>query len=329
MTVERRRDISILFGDPNRGMRMQYRAALRSEGFTQLHEFETLENFAALWKKAQPDLIFMDAAMPGGDPAAIVQALRHDELELNPFIPVIIATWDASRQVVHRIIDCGADDVLVKPLSTQAICGRIQALANGRKPFVVTADYIGPDRRGSARSQDGDPALLLVPNPLRAKLDGLSPGDDGFRHQVAEMRDQIGRLRLRAASFRIAFVAAQLETILPDGRPVDPAAQMLLSGLLLSAEDLRGRLAGMAGSATELPLCDRLIETVRPLVIPGDNRPAGDQNSRAIVQSVAAVLLQAFHPERSSEQLATDVAAAIGRYRARQAAVASGALPAG
>src|SRR3546814_10775661 len=52
-----------------------------------------------------------------------------------------------------------------------------------------------------------------LPNPLRAKLDGLPTGGDEFRRQVEDMRSQIGRLRLKAAAFRIAFVAAQMETI--------------------------------------------------------------------------------------------------------------------
>ncbi|MFC3678485.1 response regulator transcription factor [Ferrovibrio xuzhouensis] len=326
MSVERRREISILFGDPNRGMRMQYRAALRAEGFTQLHEFDTLENFPALCQKVQPDLIFMDAAMPEGNPADTVHDLRHGSLGSNPFVPIIIATWDASRSVVHRIIDCGADDVLIKPLSTQSISGRIQALADNRKPFVVTADYIGPDRRRSSRPSGGDPALLTVPNPLRAKLDGLPTGGDEFRRQVEDMRSQIGRLRLKAAAFRIAFVAAQMETI---RQGAGEAGLMLLGSLLVSAEDMRGRLSGLQDHGAELALCDRLIETVQPLVVATDNRLHDGQNSAATIQSVAAVLLQTFHPERSGADLAADVAAAIGRYRARQEAVASGALQVG
>ena len=329
MSYDRRRDISILFGDPNRGMRMQYRAALRSEGFTLLHEFDSLENFPALFQKAQPDLIFMDAAMPGGDPSGTVQALRHGELGTNPFIPVIIATWDASRSVVHRIIDCGADDVLVKPLSTQAISGRIQALADNRKPFVVTADYIGPDRRRNTRPGAGDPELLAVPNPLRAKLAGVSPGGDEFRGQVEMMRGQIGRLRLKAAAFRVAFVAAQLEDILAVGKgAVSEEGQMLLSGLQASAEDMRSRLTGLGGHESELSLSEHLLDTVRPLIGMTDNRRRDDKNSVSTIQSVAAVLLQAFSPDRSGEELAAEVAAAIGRYRAlRRARTEAGARP--
>src|SRR3546814_13447409 len=88
--------------DPNRGMGMQYRASLRAEGFTQLHEFDTLENFPALCQKVQPDLIFMDAAMPEGNPADTVHDLRHGSLGSNPFVPIIIATWDASRSVDRK-----------------------------------------------------------------------------------------------------------------------------------------------------------------------------------------------------------------------------------
>src|SRR3546814_12467093 len=100
-----------------------------------------------------------------------------------------------------------------------------------------------------------------LPNPLRAKLDGLPTGGDEFRRQVEDMRSQIGRLRLKAAAFRIAFVAAQMETIRQDA---GEAGLMLLGSLLVSAEDMRGRLSGLQEHDGELALCDRLNEAVQP-----------------------------------------------------------------
>ncbi|WP_341705387.1 response regulator [Ferrovibrio sp.] len=329
MSFERRREISILFGDPNRGMRMQYRAALRSEGFTRLHEFDTLENFPALFKQAQPDLVFMDAAMPAGDATRVVHALRHGELSDNPFVPVIVATWDASRPVVRRIIDSGADDILVKPLSTQAISGRIQALASGRKPFVVTADYIGPDRRRSGGRSDNSAALLAVPNPLRAKLDGVATNGDDFLSQVASMRSQISRLRLRAAAFRIAFAAGQLgDSLQPEGAAAETAA-MLLDGLLVSAMEIHGRTVDEADQAPAHALCDTLLKTARPLAEAGMNGTRENCSRMTALQEAATQLLLHFHPDRDAHALAADVAAAIARFRTRQTALASGALPAG
>src|SRR3546814_14786385 len=110
-----------------------------------------------------------------------------------------------------------------------------------------------------------------------------------------------------------------METIRQDA---GEAGLMLLGSLLVSAEDMRGRLSRLQEHDAELALCDRLIETVQPLLAATDNRPRDSQNTAATIQSVAAVLLQTFHPERSGAALAADVAAAIGRYRARQEAVA-------
>src|SRR3546814_14122110 len=57
--------------------------------------------------------------MPGGDACAMVQAIRHNQLGSNPFVPIIFTTWEADADVVRRVVDRGADDPLIKPLSTE------------------------------------------------------------------------------------------------------------------------------------------------------------------------------------------------------------------
>lgn len=326
MTFERRRDINILFGDPNRGMRGLYRTALRSEGFEKLHGFDTLEGFAKLVAQVQPDLIFMNVAMPGGDAIAATQAIRHGEIGSNPFVPIILATWEAEHSIVRRIIDAGADDLLVKPLSTQAISDRIQALAEKRKPFVVTADYIGPDRRAGKRSENDGP-LIVVPNGLRAKLDGLPTNDEAFRQDIATMQMQINRLRLKASAFRVAFVAAQLDVICRSMVDKRHDAEMLLSGLTMSVADIRLRVTE-ADRNTVATLCDHIsgpIEAMLAADTPPD--PSAWRTRISVMQSRAAALLQHFNPGMNPDQLKADVDAAVARFWARQAAIAVGALP--
>src|SRR3546814_1821103 len=62
--------------------------------------------------------------------------------------------------------------LLVKPLSTRIILDRIETVALHRKPFVVTSDYIGPDRRKAVARRDSNVPLIEVPNPLREKMLG-------------------------------------------------------------------------------------------------------------------------------------------------------------
>ena len=82
-----------------------------------------------------------------GSVCSTIKELRHNETGRNPFVPVIVTTWEPDRDLVEKIADSGADALLVKPFSPWQLIERIDCLANRRKPFVVTAERIGPDRR--------------------------------------------------------------------------------------------------------------------------------------------------------------------------------------
>ena len=78
------------------------------------------------------------------------------------------------------------------PLSPQQILVRIKALAKNRAPFVVTSDYIGPDRRRLEREVSKIP-LFDVPNSLQEKVAGN--WDPNQFHQ--NIKEAVGDLSAR------------------------------------------------------------------------------------------------------------------------------------
>ena len=56
-------------------------------------------------------------------------------------------TWDPAPELIREIVDAGADDILLQPTSRNLLKERIDTLTFDRKPFVVSARHIGPDRR--------------------------------------------------------------------------------------------------------------------------------------------------------------------------------------
>jgi two-component system sensor histidine kinase BarA len=70
------------------------------------------------------DLIFMDLHMPGLDGYEAANQIR--QLDTNNYKPVIIAlTANAMPQELEKIESCGMDDILIKPISEQLVCGII------------------------------------------------------------------------------------------------------------------------------------------------------------------------------------------------------------
>jgi CheY-like chemotaxis protein len=76
-----------------------------------------------------------------------VDWLRHADLQPNSFAPVILVTGHTPRSSIEKARDCGANTVVAKPVSPQALLDRILWAAGEKRPFVHCGSYLGPDRR--------------------------------------------------------------------------------------------------------------------------------------------------------------------------------------
>lgn len=320
MLPERRNEVRILYGDTAQGTRSLYRQALIGAGYTNLREFDNLENFADLIVVAQPDLIFMDIKLPGGDPIQLVSDLRHGRLGVNPYLPVILATWEAEQDVVRRIVDSGADDLLIKPLSTKGLLDRIETVGLNRKPFVVTSDYIGPDRRRASERRDSNVPLIDVPNPIRAKLNGEAIDARLLQQAIMATNDQVNQQRLRASAFRISFSAEQIIPRYKAQEMPDAHTLTMLRDLIVSTEDIQRRVGGTE-FAHVAQICDRLLLPARQISAQGEDFVFTPdwQKSFDLVKTLADAVLALFHPDRDASDLAGQVASAIDKFRARKA----------
>jgi response regulator RpfG family c-di-GMP phosphodiesterase len=92
------------------------------------------------------DLIIVDPTIADGRGYAFVHELRHSETR-NCHAPVLLATGYPRVSDVWKGRDEGANFIVAKPLSPTVLLQRIQWIACDPRPFVETAEYIGPDRR--------------------------------------------------------------------------------------------------------------------------------------------------------------------------------------
>jgi len=84
-----------------------------------------------------------------------VDWLRHADLQPNSFAPVILVTGHTPRSLVEKARDCGANAVIAKPVSPQALLERILWAAGEKRQFVQCGSYLGPDRRFHKKRPDG------------------------------------------------------------------------------------------------------------------------------------------------------------------------------
>jgi DNA-binding response OmpR family regulator len=113
----------ILIVEDELPMRTALEDCLAGEGFRVISAADGERGLDRAMKE-KPDLILLDVMMPKLDGFALCAELRR----LGNTTPVLMLT--AKGQVRDRVngLDCGADDYLVKPFSTDELLARVRAL---------------------------------------------------------------------------------------------------------------------------------------------------------------------------------------------------------
>gem|GEM_PF-3490394 len=145
--------------------------ALAAVGIRAVVEATTFTAAREACAKGGYQLLILEQDMAGTDSTPLLRDLRQGSFGPDPFViaVMLLATRDERR--VRAAINSGPDDLVLVPFSSAQLSGRLTALAERRKSFIVTHDYIGPDRRTAPRpGRAAAPApQILVPNPLRAR----------------------------------------------------------------------------------------------------------------------------------------------------------------
>lgn len=76
-------------------------------------------------KEKKYDMIFMDSHMPVMNGEEATAEIRRPDC-INSTTPIIALTADAVSGVRERLIECGMNDYIVKPIDINVICGMIK-----------------------------------------------------------------------------------------------------------------------------------------------------------------------------------------------------------
>jgi len=173
--------VDVLIYDPVSSNRTATRSAMYSLGFRKTETVSTLEAFIDAVQTNPPDIALCEAQGADEELCATIQQLRQGSAGHNPFIVIIVTAWEKNTTLINRVVSSGADDLLLRPFSTALLGQRIEAHVDRRKGFIITTDYVGPDRRREgARASNVE--LFDPPNSLRMKAKDRLSGDDIARN---------------------------------------------------------------------------------------------------------------------------------------------------
>lgn len=234
-------NVRLGIADPGTQMLSALKNCSQGLGFRDVKASQDLKYIEESLALNSLDLIICDAELEedGNDALSLVKRVRRGELGNNPFIKFIFVLSSSNKDLVRKLIDCGVDDMLVKPVSPAILSKRINYMTNCRKPFVVTYDYIGPDRRADSRSEADDITKIEVPNALQLKTKA-----DFRQHlltkQINQAKERINIQLIECQAGQISYQADKALVFINSGKSAlnNKSTQEYLEQLITVSEEL-------------------------------------------------------------------------------------------
>lgn len=302
----------------NRQVLIPVRAELMSLGYSQVDWLRTDEELRRWLLSGIADLLVVDKDLEGGSATRTVREMRSGDLGENPFAVVIMTTWHQDGESVREAINAGVDDLIAAPYSTGQLLDRIRKQIEDRKPFIVTSDYIGPERRRDPTRRSDIPSFT-PPNTLRMHEQGEKVDSRDLREMIRQSATEMSEEKLRRIGFQVSFLVDLVGPELGSGNLGEEAR----GHMVRLAEMSREAVARLKGTKYEpiSQLCVSLEKVARRIAEQPDSLRKEDVE---LLKPLSRAVLEAFFPSADTEDLIGQIAGAIDGYHARQNRVKSG-----
>jgi two-component system chemotaxis response regulator CheY len=156
--------LRILVIDDNPQMRTIVGTVLSAAGVGQIFYAQNGREGLSALLGCQPDVTFVDYEMPQMNGLDFISGVRALDGDLRMSALIMLTGHSDSRRL-SAARDRGVNEFLAKPVAARTILGRLQSVILHARPFILTGNYFGPDRR---RRSAGDYA-----GPRRRSSDRL------------------------------------------------------------------------------------------------------------------------------------------------------------
>lgn len=203
--------INLVIADPMPNTLKIIREILRDMGFRNINTSTTLKGLRRIIESpVATDLLVTDIEFPDGNACELIHGIRHHEIGSVPFLPIIATINDAGGNIVPDTIDAGVDNLLLKPLSRKHFMDSVDLLIKDRKPFVVTTDYVGPDRRSGSRPGTMKIPHIDVPNILRSKALGEDDKTLEIQEALNKAMSEIQDQKIERHAYQIDYLVVRI-----------------------------------------------------------------------------------------------------------------------
>ena len=149
--------LSVMIVDDSYHMLRIVRTLLTAMNVRDLRSVDNPADAVAELQARPPQLIIVDWNMIPFDGLEFVRRVRRGKEATCPNVPILLLTAHTERDRVLEARDCGVNRVMAKPISFRTLYDNIAAAMSDPRPFINTAEYVGPDRRLRAQAPvDGE-----------------------------------------------------------------------------------------------------------------------------------------------------------------------------
>ena len=280
-------------------------------GFRRIETVSTLSDMHDCMKRRPPDLVLCEAQGVEADLCRMIQDLRQGSTGYNPFIVIIVTAWENSGALVTNVLNSGADDLILRPFSASTLGTRIISHVERRKSFVITTDYVGPDRNKDPKKRS-NVQLFHPPNSLKLKVKEPMTSEEATQKigvMLKSAREMLNTEKLRRDAFQVCI----LWRLVQDNPPGTQRHDTDLAKL----RDLTRSVAQRCVDTEYQPAvehCDAVLGAIEGLEMKLDRNA-----SMHLLGHAALSLNQFFTPEKSSTDHLAEIDSTVAVIKAREA----------
>jgi len=226
-------DVNFMLADPNAQTRNSLRGGLFGFGFREICDVSSFSQISESIEKTSFDLLVLDTAFGISHVCELIHDIRHGIDCKNPFMSILVLTELKSKKTHQTLINAGCDQIIMKPISIQGVTEIINNMCTKERSFVVTRDYIGPDRPQFKEDQAEDAPHFKAPNTLGAKiLHGAQT--ERIEHAIEKGIAQFNEIKMERHLVQLAWLLDRIDP--KTGEPYD--IQSMLDRIDTVLEDL-------------------------------------------------------------------------------------------
>jgi CheY-like chemotaxis protein len=306
LDLQRLSEVTCLIYDPVRGNMLMTRSVLHGIGFRKIEGLTSIRELKRRLGDNDVAVLFIEATESSRDITELIRSMRLGELGINPFLPIIATIWAGQTDLIADLMNAGSDDVLLRPFSANQALDRIKFIVSSRKSFVVTSDYVGPDR-GRPSPNGMSIETFDPPNALRDRVMSSSCDPIAQTEALSAACRRVDQDRLAKLARRIAMAAEV--TIQAQGQGGSNAGFVI--DLLESSAELV-RAAKRLDIDEVQDIASVLENVVARTAAPGPERVENAQLTRQL----ALALFVAYSAETGNE-FKLELEATLGMVRGR------------